>query len=266
MMHEMSGKAVLALACITLSLLVPQVGAQSGSILIPRLSYNPTLDQLLSDWHLPQQMIALDMKVNPTASVAAKAAIGYDANNVDFILDYTSQTSAAIPSAFVNIAVDRINEASKSPTNETFLLICIWLPSSDQRKMGWYVGYSSGGFSGFNQAANPPPGVTWTSTFGKTALNQEQDHVAFAVQIPNSVMGPGNVGGKYGIYLAVGLDNATQVPGYPSNAEYFSPQSFGSFTTQHPIPEFNLSTDLIAGAVLMLAATVLKVKRRLLIE
>jgi len=246
--------ALLALACVTLSMLVTQVGAQSASIQIPELSYNPTLDQLLSDWHLTQQMVVLDMQENANAPVSAKAAIGYDGSNVDFILDYTSETSSNIPSAFVNIAVDKINEASKTPTNETFLIICTWLPKSDRREDGWYVGFSAGGFSGFNHAISPPSGVVWTSTINKTYLNQEQDHVEFVVQIPKSVMGPGNAEGRYGVYVAMGLDNATQVPGYPSDAEYYSPRSYGSFTTEYPIPEFNPTADLVAGVALMLVA------------
>jgi hypothetical protein len=261
-MSDPSGKALLALACITLSMLISQVNAQPTPIAIPEISYNPTLDQLMSDWHLTQQMTVLDMKENSNAPVAAKVAIGYDANKMDFILDYTSQTSPTVPSAFVNIAVDKINEASRTPTNETFLIICVWVPSSNQRSATWYTGYSSGGFSGFNHSINLPSGVAWTSTFNKTYLNQEQDHVAFAVQIPDSIMGSGNAEGKYGIYLAMGLDNATQVPGYPADSEYFSPQTYGSFTTQQPIPEFTSATELLAGVAILLVAAFLKVKRK----
>lgn len=260
-MCVLSGKAVLVLGLVSLSILVSQVAAQSVSTQVPELPYNPTLQQLISDWRLNQQMTVLDLRVSSNSPVAARAAIGYDANNMDFILDYVSQTSLSIPAAFINVGVDRINEASRTPTSETFLIICVWVPSSNERRAGWYPGYSSGGFSGFAQSITPPSGFAWTSLFTKTYLNQQQDHVVFAAQIPNSAIGPGNAEGKYGIYLSMGLDNETQVPGYPPNAEYSSPQTYAAFTTQHPISEFNPATELITGVALLIVVAIMKMNR-----
>jgi hypothetical protein len=247
---------VLSIACLG----IPLVNAQSTPITIPKLSYSPTIGQLVSDWKLQQEMVAVDMRVASIAPVTARTLIGFDSSNLDFLLDFVTETQKNSTSIYINIGMNKLSEVSHVPTNETFLVVCTWYLSTNKTKTEFYPGYANSGGEGFGNPVAPPSGFTWTAAFDKTYLNQQQSHIVFAIQIPNYFVGPGGSGGKYEIFLSLGVDQSTQGPSYPFDAQYFSPMTYGSFNTQYPIPEFNLTTEIVAAATLI--ATLLSQMRK----
>ncbi len=68
---------------------------------IPKLSYSPTIDQLISDYSLQKEMLALDLQTFEYAAVYGKAALGFDDNYVDFVVAKTSHDTEPTSSIFL---------------------------------------------------------------------------------------------------------------------------------------------------------------------
>jgi len=237
--------AVIVPIAITYGLPSKPFVSADAPLLVPKLSYGPTVDQLISDQNLQKEMLPVDMRDSPSTPVDGKAGLGFDNNNVDFILDYTSQTTE--PNAtYSNVGVF-------TPT-KLFLTVYRWtLPST--KETWFYSGENSKG------ARNVPNGFTWGATFAKSYFNQGQDHIIFALEIPNSYVGPGS-DGTYEFYFALGINNSTKGPQFPASGNWNNPISWGVFHTLYQIPEFpGLAFLLTLSVIFGISAMKLTKKR-----
>lgn len=210
-------------------------------IQIPKLSSNPTIAQLISDWSVAQEMVAVDMRISDNTPVAGKTAIGFDDVNVDFVVDHVTQTQTA-PIEHMSIDVDRTPPGGPSWDNDTFGVEYAWQQSGNLKLATIYLGKVSG-------SSEPPSGFKWDMAFAKSYFNQNQTHVIFVAQIPKSYFGPGGAGGTYGIYTVIWITN--QYPSYPPSGNAAQPQRWGIFTTQYPIPEFSQFQGVVAAVALI---------------
>jgi hypothetical protein len=220
---------------------IPYVGA-AYTLQIPKLSYTPSVNELIADYSLQQQMLSLDDRVSDNAPVTAKTGIGFDDIKTDFIIANTSQTSMPQVGA-MNIAVDKthggvVNEnifylKRSFDGNTNYTWIRKGTPS------GWASDYS-----------NVPDGFETSISLTKSYFSPDKACLTFSARIPNSYMGPGGQGGQYGIFTFTSVGDSNIGPEFPADGSTFDPSTYGSFITRYPIPEFSVSPNLLAlGAI-----------------
>lgn len=221
------------------------------TIQIPKLSYNPTVDQLISDFDLQRQMVAVDEQQNTL--VTAKAGIGFDDNNMNFVNAHVAQTTTPNREVMA-ICIDKIFSQMAFLTPDMFMCR-YWADRSDM------TGLLSSGVADYHVGTvdttlgQPlPNGFTYKAAFTKSCFNQDKEHVVMAAQIPNSYMGPGGQDGKYGIFTKI-ISNPPSAgnwpirdgsgPCFPAYGTNVNARTYGAITTQYPIPEFPKSLSLL---------------------
>ena len=228
-----------------------------NALVVPKLSYNPTIDQLLSDSQIWGEMLFVDMKPNPVyvsnSSGTGKCGMGFDDNNLNFTLDYTSENAKRYYE-LANIVINRKPTVGiTTPTSDTSLCIYRWDAVSDTKSA--FLRYGSNGNFGPSQAL--PNGFAWEMGFIKTPFNEIADHICVSAQIPNSFVGPGGSNGEYGIYSSLftveelGSQQFLNLVSYPAEADEINTASYAAFTTEQPIPEFVIPNELVAGGALI---------------
>jgi hypothetical protein len=213
---------------------------------IPKLSYNPSIGQLMSDFGVQQQMLALDMKDSNSGPVSGKTAIGFDDENVDFLAVYTSATAKPNLARFF-ISVDKTRDFATG-SKDVFVVRYDWEVSAG-KKEGW-IRYGDAG--GFTEPFSPIPQDLgqWDVSFSKSYFAQDQEKVTFAAQIPNSFLGPGDSEGSYGIGTYLNKDGSAQGPNYPPDLFSLDRRTFSTFRAQYPIPEFSFQFPALAVVIL----------------
>jgi hypothetical protein len=186
----------------------------------------------MSDWELQKEMVAVDMKANNTAPIYGKCALGFDDNNVDFILGKTTQGTQPTKDITINIFIDKDHSAGGVPDVNDFVVICGYDIVDKKKKYFLDLGMRNG------WAAYQPLTFPADNDFVKSYFSQDEENYLFAVQIPNSFIGPGGPGGLYGWAASMDEDFATVSPGYPPTGDGDTPSTWSSFTTAEPIPEF----------------------------
>lgn len=212
---------------------IPRVYGQP--LTIPKLSYSPTIDQLLSDYSVQQEMLSVDLQATATTPVYGKGALGVDDNHTNFIMAKTSQTTSPVGDLHVSIAIDRDHSGGGSPDADDFAVICDLQQKSELLRQG-----------GNGIWGNPQPiDFPWNALQKESYFSPNQANYIFGVQVPNSYMGPGGAGGLYGLFLGI-IENYEGVfPSYPAIADGRIPNTWASFSTAIPVPEFQLPQLLI---------------------
>jgi hypothetical protein len=237
------GKAAVGLGGLYALSKIPL--SYAGALQIPKLSYDPSVDQLISDYNLQQEMLALDMQTNPGTPVKGKAGFGFDSNNVNFIMDYASQTSKPETAGW-QIMVSKEASNSVQITADCFLVAYEWSPAVNKKDA--HINLANP--PAYQNPEPLPEGFAWDAAFAKSYFNQAGEHVIFGAQIPNSYIGPGS-NGKYGIAVVMYLNGSeSDTPGYPVPFSFLSPKTWGAFSTAQPIPEMQFPQLLIASALM----------------
>jgi len=233
----------------------------ADDLVIPKLGYAPTIDQLFSDFNLQQQMLALDLKLHANSPASGEAGIGFDNNNIDCVVAFTSQTKKPVSSE-MNIGIDK-NQSEYTINNagDAFILVYAWenvsYPAPDGRKD---ASIDVGSTNGFGTTTQLPFGFNWDVRFVKSYFNQQQDHIVYAAQIPNSYLGSES-GGKFKMFFGVN-DNAHSdfpVPGYtyPPESDVYFPNQWANLGTEYPIPEFSIPLPLTTAGLIVSAPLVI---------
>jgi hypothetical protein len=247
-----TGEAVLGLAGLYALSQIPIVYGET--LTIPKLGYAPTIDKLISDYSLQEQMLHLDMKNNSSAPTTAKAAVGFDDTNLDFVLAHTTQFTPI--TEYGEIQIDAKPGDYGIDTDDFY--VNYTLNAQDNSKTGrFYKGQADGNWS----SPGPlPSGFRGDARLAKSYFDQQTDHMVFAMQIPNSYVGTGSTG-NYGMSFAIFQPNASAGPGYPFDAADVLPQTWGIFSTQYPIPEFPSPQIVAGGTILALPFLIAKLRR-----
>jgi hypothetical protein len=201
---------------------IPRVYA--GSFTIPKLSYNPNTDQLLSDFNVQREMLAVDLKATEISPVFGKGAMGYDETYVDFILAKTAQTAGPTTDLLVNVDVDRKLSRGKVPGPDDFSVECD-LQIQTQQKI-------SALSQGTGLEWGNPESLTfpWNIVQKDSYFSPNQTNYIFALQIPISYIGRGGPDGQYGFFIAWVEDGEKAFPGYPAVGDGNVPNTWASFS------------------------------------
>jgi hypothetical protein len=211
----------------------------ADALTIPKLSYNPSIDQLITDHSLEQQMLKLDGSMNTGDPVIAEFGLGVDDNYTNIIWDYTTLATQQPVKVDSVIVVDKTHDAGTKPDKNTFYTgySGFFSSSAAPSKIGAEIvqGLDDGTFS--QPVKQLPEGFNWDISFTKTYFEPNKNHVVTAAQIPNSYMGPGDSNGSYGISLGL-LRNNAPGPGIPANGSLGNPSSYLTVRTAIPIYQF----------------------------
>jgi hypothetical protein len=220
---------------------------------IPKLSYAPTIDQLLSDFSLQQQMLTLDLKMNSGAPIAGKAGIGFDDANVNYVLANMDMTQPTSVGAF--IAIDT-KPPSQIAADTNFWADYYWDAETNEKSTQFWRGTQDR--TGYLKSPTLPNGFNWDIKFTKSYFKQDSDQMVLAAQIPNSYMGPGSSGnlgifpasnGNYGMCFAIGQKGYGKIPGYPFDGNVYITQTYEIFNTESPIPDLLSPQAVVAGVI-----------------
>ena len=212
-------------AALGLGLIANQLPRAYGeSLIIPKLGYNPTLKQLLSDYNLQREMLAVDLKATDSAPVFGKGALGFDEKHLDFILAKTANTAGPTTDLLVNVDIDRKLSKGSVPGPDDFSVECDLQLQTQQIASGLDQGTGLGW--GDSESLTFP----WNIVQTKSYFSQNLANYVFALQIPITYMGSGGPGGQYGFFLAWVEDGEKTFPGYPAVGDGNVPNSWGSFS------------------------------------
>lgn len=200
---------------------------------IPKLSYNPTIGQLMTDYSLQQQMLKLD---GIYGKEGAEFGIGVDDTNTNFILDYTTDNQDQTLVIQSNIVVDKTHAAGAKPNKDAFYVAYLASFEPEIKEAAIALGNDNGTWN--PQQKQLPVGFKWDAAYTKTYFEPNQNHGMIATQIPNSYMGPGGSNGLYGMYVVLARANATHGPSYPGPGHVDIPSSYASYRTAIPIDMF----------------------------
>jgi hypothetical protein len=233
-------------------------GANAADVLtLPKLLYNPSIDQLRSDWDLQKQMLAVDLQIAIGKPVLGKGLIAYDSYHTNIISDLTTYTQKPQAIATFSIGID--GHPSPSETliidDDDFGINYTWKTPSNTKQ----VEFSKGGNNTWTRGLPLPDGFAWDVYFEKSFWNQEKDHPYLIAQIHNSAMGPGNMN-QYGMYVYANIDYSAGGPSWPANGFGSNPQTYGQVRTEQTIPAFPKGWE-IPTAALALIVTGLTVRR-----
>lgn len=251
-----------ALGATVLGSLGEYVNAQTTTttspLIIPKLSYNPTVDNLFSDYNLQKEMLATDLKPPQSAlqTGIGKAAVAADDINKNYVIAHTTMTQESSEHAIIAIDGNPIDNTgvpfnSITPIDQDDFYIQYDLmlsnPTSNQKTANLYKGLDRK----WGNAQPLPKGFNWDVRFTKSYFNQEQNQMVFAMQIPNSDS-QSSLNNKYGMFFAVWPEGQSDGPQYPDGAALFVPNSYGLFTSEYPVDFFS---DLRQALFNLLIAT-----------
>jgi len=241
--------AKYAAASVGLGLIASQLPRVYGqSLAIPKLSYSPTLDQLLSDYSVQRGMLTVELQTTQNSPVFGIGALGFDDDHVNVILAKTAQTTGPTTDLLVNVDIDRTLSGGVAPGPNDFSVECDLQIQTQQKSSSLDQG------TGLEWGDAEPLIFPWEIVQKESYFSPNQVNYIFALQIPISYMGPGGSDGQYGFFLAWVEDGKGTFPGYPAVGDGNIPNSWGSFSmaAQQSQGEL-LTTATVLAAPLLLA-------------
>jgi hypothetical protein len=232
---------------------IPLVQA-SDALPIPKLSYDPTLDQLKTDSSLLNEMLIHDTKYASNQPTTGTVAVGFDDHNVDAILSL--QVPQKPYMAFINMGFDGKPPATHSSDADDFTLDCTWhldKTGADEKNAYSLKPDGRGGW----KPGPTPDGFRWDAAFdlGKNVIE-------FYTQTPNSAVGPGS-SGLYGMMFLTAINDSLNGSGYPYDGTILDPSTYGPFRTEQSIDVFPRGFAIPTAAVSITAALLAIRSRRI---
>jgi hypothetical protein len=215
------------------------IPAYADALTIPKLSYNPSVDQLMTDYSLEQRMLKLDGRMNGGAPVTAEFGLGVDDNNINIVWDYMTLATEQPVKVDSLIVVDKTHDAGKKLDKNTFYAAYggLFTSSGPPSKVGAEIVQGNDNGTWNAPEAQLPEGFNWDVSFTKTYFEPNRNHVVTVAQIPNSYVGPGDSNGLYGILIGL-LQNDAPGPGIPADSAVSNPSSYLTVRTAIPIYQF----------------------------
>jgi hypothetical protein len=199
-------------------------------LVIPKLSNNPTLDQLF-DPAYQEQLISLmlvkDIKPAQNGPAEGKALFSFDDNYVNVILDNTARTVKP-PVATMQVGVDT---KAMGKVSDSFYT-AVELNTATSGKIAYL---NQGGTNNKFSSSILPADFQWDIRYTASRF-EAGNHIVGVTRIPNARMGSG---GKYGMGAGIGMLGSSVVPSYPFVGAIYWSSTYAIFQTAQPIPEFH---------------------------